>query len=87
MTSNCATVIKFDHHFDFAARLMVPTVDGREHPFSALFTAVDEYGRILCYQLCKTKALSEVRPGLLALKERHKLHVRELPLFSHEAAV
>ena len=68
--------MKIDHGFKFPDRIVAPTPGGgREHPFAALFSALDEYGRIVLYQLCKTKALRELRPSLLALKERHKLQV------------
>lgn len=77
MTSIRCVYLKIDHSFKFPDRIVAPLAGGgREHPFAALFTALDEYGRIVIYQLCKSKSLQELRPSLLALKERHRLQVR-----------
>ena len=77
MTSMYGKYLRVDHSFKGPQSIIATTGSGKRlHAFAALFCAMDEWGRILTYQLCKTKETKEILPLMRALKHRYQLQAR-----------
>lgn len=76
MTAMKGRWIRGDHSFQFAKHVIAEAPSGqRVNPFLAVYCVMDEIGKILAYQFCKTKSPAELEPLFQGLKRRHELQV------------
>ena len=89
MTTMQATFVRFDASFKFSSGIFAQPEGSRsrEYPYKGgVVAALDEFGRVITYGFCKTKANKEIAALLEGIKRRHQKQVSML-LFSFHHTV